>query len=172
MEKIVYREWCKHCNDWKLFDLVPGEGMDRLSIPATQKHNFLICSICGNKIQSYNVNEIPNDKKLEQRTRYKRNRVDVLKYIYGASQGNMFSELFSEPSIKTVVVEADAGLASEERQARLASEERHRKFLEEQKSLTAIYRYCRRNDICPCGSGKKFKKCHLPVCEKYGVKHD
>ena len=42
MEKIVYREWCKHCNDWKLFDLVPGEGMDRLSIPATQKHNFLI----------------------------------------------------------------------------------------------------------------------------------
>ena len=28
------------------------------------------------------------------------------------------------------------------------------------------YRYCERNDPCPCGSGKKFKKCCLPIIEK------
>lgn len=168
MEKVVYREWCKHCQDWKIMELVPViDNVKLTEVPPSEKQKYLVCSSCGTNATNYNLNELPQEKVLEQRTRYKNNRGNILNYVYGGRR-NTFEEMFGE--LKTVTVEADAGLQEEEKQYRIKSEERHRKYMEEKDTLKGIYGYCRRNDICPCGSGKKFKKCHLSECERFGIK--
>ena len=40
-------------------------------------------------------------------------------------------------------------------------EERARRFREEQAAIAARWRHTGRNEPCPCGSGKKYKKCCL-----------
>lgn len=168
MEKSVYREWCKHCQDWKIMDLVTViDNVKLTEVPPSEKQKYLVCSSCGTKATNYNLNELPQEKVLEQRNRYKNNRLNILNYVYGRI--NPLEELFSEPKI--VIVEADAGLQNEEKQHHIKNEERQRKYLEEKNTLKGMYGWCRRNDICPCGSGKKFKKCHLNECEKHGISH-
>lgn len=61
------------------------------------------------------------------------------------------------------IVESDAGVESIRREKRIKKEER-RKTLEEKVDM---YKGLTRNDICNCGSGKKYKKCCLQSIREY-----
>ena len=69
----------------------------------------------------------------------------------------MEDEHWNEP--KTVIIESDAGLVKE----RKIQQENKEKMLEELRIERAKYAHLRRNDLCSCGSGKKFKNCHLSI---------
>jgi len=54
----------------------------------------------------------------------------------------------------------------EERQKRWEEEDKARERSRVERFILENYRSISRNDPCPCGSGKKFKKCHLRWAEE------
>lgn len=161
-----YRHWCQKCNDWKIFD-------EENTFKEDKK---LTCSECGTEHQKTLLSDIPEDKLLEQRLRYKAQQKKDLNDIYseflmGGYNRNPLAELFMETpsSFNTRIVEADAGQKYiDEEKRRIEAEERMKRYEERQKLLIwkAQYKNVNRNDVCICGSGKKYKKCCLIEVEK------
>lgn len=61
------------------------------------------------------------------------------------------------------LLETWAGFSGEEGEDDLALEDDAADLFQPAEPLTNPYRNVGRNDLCPCGSGKKFKKCCLPM---------
>mgnify|MGYP001769338560 CR=1 FL=1 len=153
------RVWCKECNDFSL------HRRDK-----ENKEN-LVCMSCGTVYTEVLLKDIPEEKILEQRQRYKRYQEDRLMDVYremGLSSGERsikeFLHMMSSPGDydKDEIIESDAGQKLIDQQER---EERNKKYeewkIEQEKNseLKKQYKNLGRNDLCLCGSGKKFKHC-------------
>jgi hypothetical protein len=148
-EEIRYRYWCTTCNDFSLHK---------------ELDNDLQCD-CGKIHQPSLLRDIPKDKLLEQQERFRKqrtakaiDRVNAIASIYAPM--NIFSML-TAPSLKRcdlkeiVIVESDAGLKAEEERIK----ERRLEIIQERKTELNNFSSVGRNDICLCGSDKKYKKC-------------
>ncbi len=145
------RFWCVVCQEWELFD--KDFSFNEVLPP-------LFCTKCKTPIdENVTLGDIPKDKILEQRQRYKeyRKNSNIMKlglYMYlGVHNISDLSER------KRKIIEHDAGLlAIEKERSRIEKERRQELYAERAK-----YAKVQRNQICPCGSGKKFKHCHISI---------
>ncbi len=153
-----HRTWCKTCNDWTL-----------------HHHGFQSevssCKICKTEWTEITLGEIPKEKVIEQRERYKDSKkksVGVLGAYFRAAANNYEGLDMRPPGSDVKITEEDAGqeLLNEKRvamlDARMAEEtEKQKKLQQEYISFKSLGR----NDICLCGSGKKYKKCCMKKFE-------
>lgn len=143
---IKYRKYCKTCDDFKLFDYC---------------QSILCCESCKEKYEKVPLEEIDEVKVLQQRNRYRKYELDSLNNML-FNRKNPIAELFSEPKVGYEVREDDAGFLEAQRQS-LAEYNKKRK---ENFELKEKFAKVGRNDVCLCGSGKKYKKCCLIKVEK------
>lgn len=141
--KIYYRFWCKQCQDFTLQNTGEDES----------------CRICGTITESYNLNEVPHEKLIEQQNRYRKMKMERF-----ASILNVFEPVFDilsdmDEAYKPRIIECDAGYKQieEERTQKRKERELQKELLQKEKKEK--FSGINRNDICPCGSGKKYKKC-------------
>lgn len=148
-----HRAWCKKCNDWTLFAQKPPNNED------------YFCTECEEKHVSCLLSEIPHEKLLEQRKRYKQNKKEEFSYMFAELMNptaSWLKNMFSEPGYNDVIIESDAGqkqIDEKEReireQKRIEAEQIKKDAREEYKKYVGLGR----NETCVCGSGKKYKKC-------------
>lgn len=137
----LIRTWCKTCNDWKLHST-----------------NY-ICQSCETEFTTINTSDIPEAKVLEQRERYKQSRQRSFSKILNPYITNDLNYLALANDSQTQIVEEDAGQKDmDEQRSRL-----RQKAIDERNALKqeyeTNYKHLQRNDMCSCGSGKKYKKC-------------
>jgi hypothetical protein len=148
------RTWCKTCNDFQIHKTtITGE---------TDKFSKVNCTVCDSEYVPYSLSEVPDDKLVEQRKRYKAKRSSDFRKMMGMymemsrSNGPMGSYEGNEAQ------EDDAGQEDIDKLQREANELKRQEELE----FKSIYKGLNRNDKCRCGSGLKYKKCCLPKVEK------
>lgn len=159
MQTTFKRIWCKTCNNFELHK---------------QKYpNFddWICKECGTKYTSIKLSEIPENKLKEQRKRYndtKKNMIsDVFLEVLKSPEQRTIEDLkhmFSPPGSDIEIIESDAGQRYiDEQEEKIRIEEKNKKLEQYQKDKEEVKRYksLNRNDICICGSNKKYKNCCL-----------
>ena len=149
--QYYHRLWCRTCSNWTLHDW-------------WLKDDGYKCKDCETVHKPILLKEIPTEKILEQRKRYKEKEKESMgsmgMYLLGPTPSNPFSEDWSKPEI----IESDAGQKNIDK---IKAEEQEKKAekrrLERQKQHKEALKYKNlgRNDICLCGSGKKYKKCCL-----------
>lgn len=158
-----YRLWCKTCNEYTL----------HLRDWNNPKHT---CKECKSVFIETPLFEIPEQKRIEQNERWKKANSTAAKDVYlktllfgGAlAATNMFGEVGSDFEIH----ECDAGVMDVQRMER---EERIKQSIErdnirkQQRTEAARYTKLGRNDICICGSGKKYKKCCMSKIQSYKI---
>ncbi len=164
----VKRLWCKSCNDWTLFD-VKNTNIDSNDIgtePICQKY----CIFCGTNFIDYSLSEISEEKLIEQRKRYCEQKSAEFRQMMGMVEAMSENPRidFSELNHNSDILETDAGL-----EAIRAEEKRN---IAEQKSISKQiinnFRNIGRNDPCNCGSGKKYKNCHLKEINQLKEKYE
>jgi len=138
MTKIKYRSFCKHCNNYKVFE---------------QVQNIYKCCECSNNLEDVDLSNIPDDLIIEQRNRYRESYLSRFMNELKIKDGSYDNEY--------IMIDDDAGLNLnpefyKESQATIAKEYHKYKTIKFEKFKTAG-----RNDICPCGSKLKYKKCCL-----------
>jgi len=144
MEIHRYRFWCSKCKDFTIH--LPGEEGG--------------CTTCGTVTKTYKMSEVPEEKILEQQKRYREKQMNsYLKYLQ--PQKSIFEEMFSEEIGTTVIHEDDAGWKEISEQRAQAREDARREIREAKEEYDRLYSHLGRNDLCSCGSGKKFKHCHI-----------
>lgn len=144
--KPKHRTYCKTC--------------DNFTIHSSE----YICETCNTEFTSYFPSEVKEELILEQRERYRRQRTNKTsslyqKFLLGTGiQGIMeLEDKFSQ----TAIIECDAGQKEiDEKKKQLIEQEKQRIQLIKEEYETN-YKQLGRNDKCSCGSGKKFKRCHL-----------
>ncbi|HPI82626.1 MAG TPA: SEC-C metal-binding domain-containing protein, partial [Candidatus Paceibacterota bacterium] len=70
---------------------------------------------------------------------------------------------------EVIITESDAGQHAIDEQRRKKRAEEMAKYREEKEKMKEYlikYKGIQRNETCPCGSGKKYKKCCLQDVEK------
>lgn len=132
---IKYRLFCKSCNDFTLFDT-----KDKLS-------DDKYCDTCHNMHEPVSINSIPNEKIKKQQIRYKN--------IIGGMYLDLLSNNIGQHAQR--IIETDAGLNKEVKLKEIQRINEQEKIKEELEK----YKHISRNDICLCGSNKKYKKCCL-----------
>lgn len=162
------RLWCKQCQEWQLFEFNADE---------------LICCECKNTHQKTLLNDLPEEKIAEQRNRYidskKKSMNELMKEIFMTPEARYikeFAHMFSKPGTEISIIESDAGQSIIDEEKRRKRIEEIQKIEEEKEIVKRFifkYKSFQRNDLCPCGSGKKFKKCclkeTLDLSKKYNL---
>jgi uncharacterized protein YchJ len=166
------RLWCKKCNDWELFEQQYPNWKD------------WFCQKCETVHKNVPLSEIPEEKLLEQRKRYVEwNHKSMNKFMgemmMSSEQRNMreLIHMFSPPGsdFETEITESDAGQYAIDNLERKKREEKRQKELEEKEQVKKElikFKGANRNDICPCGSDKKYKKCCLNKVEEQLLKYN
>jgi hypothetical protein len=123
------------------------------------------CDTCGNEYVPYSLSEVPEEKILEQRERYRQMKktefIKMLSAYQDMSKSNILADMFREVGDRPVgytVKEDDAGQEAIDAAERADREAKRREEIE----FKEQYRGAQRNDKCRCGSGNKYKKCCLP----------
>lgn len=153
-----HRTWCKTCNDWTLHH--SGFGSDTSS-----------CKVCKTEWTEITLGEIPKEKIIEQRERYnegKKKSGGVLGSYFAAAFGDSGGLDMRPPGSDVKITEEDAGqkAINDAREKRIHEQwKRDKQAREELKEEYTFYSSLGRNDICLCGSGKKYKKCCLKKFE-------
>lgn len=143
-----YRTYCKTCTDFTLHTFKAKED--------------LICDSCGTKATNYKLNEVAPDLIEAQRKRYKVAKINRMGGIYGAfMRGVGIEAIMSLEDIPQRVIECDAGQDDIDRIAKQKREQEKQERLDLYSEYQAKYKHLNRNDKCSCGSGKKYKHCHL-----------
>jgi len=144
MTNILKRTWCKCCQDYTLF--------------AETASKQAICKTCETHYEEYTLESVPSNKVTEQRARYAEYKRQEFQEIMAMLQsgGNLANYMPSN------IVEDDAGQNAIDAALRAEAEAKRAAELE----YKSRFRGLGRNDKCQCGSGKKYKKCCLPLVEQ------
>jgi uncharacterized protein YecA (UPF0149 family) len=165
-----YRIWCKKCKDWELH---------KQKYPDWKEW---FCKECDTKHESVLLSEIPKDKILEQRERYNQKEKENTNKFFGefmmSPEQRRVKEIvhmFSEPGSDIEIIESDAGQKEidkkiREKRAKIVEQKRQEK--EKVKEELLKYKGLQRNDLCACGSGKKYKKCCLEGVNSLLIEHN
>jgi uncharacterized protein YchJ len=170
--KELKRLWCKKCNDWELFEQQYPNCTD------------WFCQKCETIHEKTLLSEIPEEKLIEQRKRYvEYNHKSANKFMgemmMSPEQRNIkeLVHMFSPPGSdwETEIIESDAGQHQIDDEARRKRAEKIQKEAEEKEQVKRElikFKGVNRNDTCPCGSGKKYKKCCLNKVEEQLLKYN
>jgi hypothetical protein len=154
--RILKRQWCKTCQDYKTYQ------------PKTLFEKEWLCDVCETPYTKTDISEIPQEKIEEQRKRWtEKNKRDFGNIYTSMLLGFGLDAITSMSS--TEIKEADAGQREIDDEYRKQLEITRQKQLEirkEKLELKEKYKNLGRNDICICGSGKKYKKCCLTKISK------
>ena len=151
-----HRTYCKSCRD---FTIHSREFLKE----------DLVCERCNTVESGYKISEVdPNLIKI-QRERYKESRRRKIGGLYGAFLGGAGLQAMLELD-KIQIVESDVGQKQIDEQNKQTRLEKIRKHQEIKDEFNQKYSKLGRNETCSCGSGKKFKKCHLPIFREKGLK--
>lgn len=143
-----HRTYCKTCNDFTIHNLE------------------YVCETCYTAFTSYFPSEVDKDLILQQRSRYtemKRREFNNILNIYRRP----LDSIFSETRVGYDVIECDAGQLRIDENKKKQREEAKRIGQEMLDDYNTNYKKLNRNDKCNCGSGKKFKQCHLLYFNQY-----
>ena len=157
------RTWCKTCQDFVLHTW---------TIFSEEKE--LLCDCCKTKDSGYSFSEVPEDKLLEQRARYKKKELNEVLGLYGNFlSGNLgiSNTSFNNWHDNVQISECDAGQKKIDEIAEI--DEKIKKLDKKKEELKLVdkfkpYKNLSRNDQCLCQSGKKFKNCCIKEYE--GIK--
>jgi hypothetical protein len=161
MPEIIYhRTWCKSCEDFTLHKWI--------SIDSSKA---LICKDCKQEENGYSLSEVPEEKIKEQRKRYKDSKINNFKKVIGIvdEMNKQNSHLFSEPSNSYSIVECDAGQKRIDELSTKKYYEKKKAYQEKVDEYNEKFKHLQRNDICSCGSQKKYKNCHLKEFQNLGI---
>lgn len=149
-----YRTYCKTC---KVFTIHNWSG------------DSLLCNNCDTKESGYKLSEVDSGLILAQRERYNQQKMKEVSGLYGAFMAGVgIQALMDLGDVDRGIIECDAGQKQIDEDNRLKSTER-RKQKEELLEEYSTFNHLNRNDKCSCGSGKKYKKCHLEYFKKHGI---
>ena len=152
-----YRTYCKTCKDFTVHNW--------------ETKNDLSCETCNTIEDGYKISEVEPHLIEQQRKRYTKMRTSKVGDIYQSfMMGTGLKTLMELENISQHIIECDAGqkeIDEKRKQRRLDIIEERRKIKEE---FDNNYKNLGRNDKCSCGSGKKFKKCHLLIFREKGIK--
>lgn len=149
-----HRTYCKSCEDFTIHNWI---------------EDTLECETCNTKDTGYNLNDVEPKLLERQRERYNEYHKGILGGIYGAFLGGLGLQAIMELD-KTIVVEDDAGQKTIDRQKKQEWAIRQAKAKAIFDDFKENYSNLGRNDKCSCGSGKKYKKCHIPIFREKGIK--
>lgn len=149
----LIRFWCSKCQE---FTVHQGDS----------------CLTCGTVTNEYLLSDVPIEKLEAQRERYKRMKqrnspLNAYLNILGCGSilhGNGIPDSFNksvEEANQENIIETDAGQKTIDKKRT----ERLEKLREERRAREEEYLKFKgtgRNDLCPCGSGKKYKTCCQP----------
>lgn len=146
-----HRTYCKTCEDFTIHNWKDKET--------------LTCDKCDSVNDGYIVSEVKPELIQQQRLRYKeQNRRKITNMLsYVTSMGNGIGVQADN------IIECDAG------QKQIDEAEQEKRKLEREKLLQEIqfyqdnFKLLGRNDKCSCGSGKKYKQCHLIYYRDKGI---
>ncbi len=146
--KTKHRTYCKTCEEFTI-------------------HNAdLVCETCNTEFTSYFPSDVDKVLAEQQRKRYSKQKADDILGLYGAfMQGNGIQAILDLEQTK--IIECDAGQKEIDRVKKEQIEEVKRKGQEILDDYNSNYKKLNRNDKCSCGSGKKFKQCHLVYFKQY-----
>lgn len=147
-----HRTYCKTCNNF------------------TVHTADYICQTCNTEFTSYFPSEVDAVLVEQQRERYSKQKQDDMLGIYGAfMQGNGIQALIDSNSQyeRGKVIECDCGQKEIDNRKKEQRETAERKGQEILDDYNTNYKQLNRNDKCTCGSGKKFKQCHLVYFKSY-----
>lgn len=151
--KTIYRTWCTTCNDWTWHQ----KPFSNIGEKEEDKKDWL-CDECGTEISNITLGEIPKEKILEQRARYKEHKSWEFKKTMSAfmSIANGGTPGYS---YEDIIIENDAGQKRIDEEEKHLRDEAYKKKKEEERQYNEKFKGISRNELCRCGSGKKFKKC-------------
>lgn len=154
-----FRLWCRACKDYQLHTQEWGK-------------KTYICKECNSEFVEIPLSKIPVEKIMQQRKRYTAGlkTFQMGDYIFGNHSGT--NRMFKPVGSDFVVHEDDAGQAAiDETNNEKAEAEYQQRRAERKKSEAEATRYAKlgRNDICICGSGKKYKKCCMNKIKSYNL---
>jgi hypothetical protein len=158
--RTLYRTWCTTCQDWELFEF---DWFHR-----EIEDNGKTCRTCNNPLESgTKIGDIPKEKLAEQRLRYKNYKkrqfqqtMNIFSMI-GMGGNGMFNDF-----PQTDIIENDAGQEAIDTERRRIEKEERDNENQRQAELKAKFRGIGRNELCRCGSGKKYKKCCEGIVSK------
>ena len=154
--RVLKRQWCKTCQDYKTHQ------------PKTLFEKDWLCDVCETPYTETDISEIPQEKIEEQRKRWtEKNKRDFGGIYTSMLLGFGLDAITSMSS--TEIKEDDAGQNEINKEQRKQRDlERERKQIQRLKDLEykKKFKNLGRNDICICGSGKKYKKCCLTKISK------
>ena len=137
-----HRTYCKTCEDFTI-----------------HSHDY-ICETCDTKFTPYFPHEVEQEKVKQQRGRYKQWRMNQTGGLFNAfMMGVGVQTLLNLPQVE--ISECDAGQKEIDEQIKKEREARKKAKQEIKEEFELFYKATQRNDSCPCGSGLKYKKCHL-----------
>lgn len=147
-----HRTYCKTCRDFTVH---------------TAEY---ICENCNTEFTSYFPSEVDSNLVEQQRERYTKQRLKEVLGLYGAfMQGNGIQAIIDSPNEFEIgkIIECDAGQKELDNRRKEQKEELKRKVQGILDDYNTNYKHLNRNDKCTCGSGKKFKQCHLTYFRNY-----
>lgn len=141
-----HRTYCKTCNNFTIHSA------------------DYICETCQTEFTSYFPSEVDKDLVEKQRQRYRQQKLDNFRDLTDVylNPPNILNQLFNPPqSIGIKVIECDAGQVEIDNKKKQIREQEKQRIQNIQDDYNTNYKHLNRNDKCACGSGKKFKHCHL-----------
>jgi len=140
-----YRFWCTECKDFTLH--LPGDEGG--------------CITCGTVTKTYKLSDVPDEKIQKQQRRYRDSQMNGW-LSFMKPRKNILEELFNEDWENDIEVhECDAGWEKILEERNKIRQEERRILQEKKDDFNARFAHLGRNDKCGCGSGLKYKNCHL-----------
>lgn len=154
--KDKHRTWCKMCQQFE--------------IHSWHDEKDLVCEKCNCVYTPYHTSEVPLELLEIQRKRYKNQKFEkVDSYLNMIKPNNIIFDVLTQMSgdfPKANIIECDAG-------QKVIDNHRHQLIIEQRNKINAKekeyidnYSKLSRNDKCSCGSGLKYKNCHLLIFRK------
>lgn len=145
-----HRTYCKTCQDFTIHTA------------------DYVCQTCNAEFTSYFPSEVDISLVEQQRKRYNDKKTQQMRGLYKAFMMGVGIESMLDTSWKpTEIIEDGAGQKEIDNRKKEQKEEVKRKGQEILDDYNTNYKHLNRNDNCTCGSGKKFKQCHLLEFRKY-----
>ena len=145
-----HRTYCKTCQDFTIHTA------------------DYVCQTCDTEFTSYFPSEVDEVLVEQQRKRYIESKKKKLGGLYKSFMLGVGIEAMLDTSWKpSEIIECDAGQKEIDNRKKEQRAESKRKGQEILDDYNTNYKHLNRNDKCTCGSGKKFKQCHLIHFKQY-----
>jgi len=150
-----HRTYCKCCSNF--------------TIHSWNVQKELECDTCNAIYTPYKPSEVKPELIKQQRDRYKQKKTKDTLGIYGAFMTGFGMEAIMGMGdfYSQNIVECDAGQDEIDRHDKQVREEAKKEAQKILNDYNINYKKLGRNDKCSCGSGRKFKQCHLQHFNKY-----